>query len=101
MDVDGQDMVPPKDPYIQVRVLDDIGDNLSLGDHSFSLTKNSVHSVRRTDAEQYISQVGFAPCFPRSLSLALSGGDDGDAGCWMAGIDGGVFRVRAETMGFT
>ncbi|CAA6669431.1 unnamed protein product [Spirodela intermedia] len=50
------DMVPPKDPYIQVRVLDDIGDNLSLGDHSFSLTKNSVHSVRRTDAEQYISQ---------------------------------------------
>ncbi|MQL80749.1 hypothetical protein Taro_013201 [Colocasia esculenta] len=50
------DIVPPKDPYIQVRVLDDIGDNLSLGDHSFSLTKNSVHSVRRSDAEQYISQ---------------------------------------------
>ena len=57
MTVCEQDMVPPKDPYIQVRVLDHIGDNLSLGDHSFSLTKNSVHSVRRTDAEQYISQV--------------------------------------------
>ncbi|XP_078435304.1 partner of SLD five 1 [Wolffia australiana] len=58
------DMVPPKDPYIQVRVLDHIGDNLSLGDHTFSLTRNSVHSVRRTDAEQYISQGLMEEFFP-------------------------------------
>jgi hypothetical protein len=51
-----QDMVPPKDPYIQVRVLEDIGE-VSLGDHSVSLTKNSLHFLRRTDAEQFISQV--------------------------------------------
>nr|CAB3471857.1 unnamed protein product [Digitaria exilis] len=51
-----EDMVPPKDPYIQVRVLEDIGE-VSLGDHSVSLTKNSLHFLRRTDAEQFISQV--------------------------------------------
>ena len=51
-----QDMVPPKDPYIQVRVVEDIGE-VSLGDHSVSLTKNSLHFLRRTDAEQFISQV--------------------------------------------
>ena len=51
-----QDMVPPKDPYIQVRVVEDIGE-VYLGDHSVSLTKNSLHFLRRTDAEQFISQV--------------------------------------------
>ncbi|KAM0953468.1 putative GINS complex, subunit Psf1, GINS subunit, domain A protein [Dioscorea sansibarensis] len=49
------DMVPPKDPYIQVRVLDDIGE-VCLGDMEISLTRHSVHSLRRTDAEQFISQ---------------------------------------------
>lgn len=48
--------MPPKDPYIQVRVLEDIGE-VSLGDHSISLTKNSLHFLRRTDTEQFISQV--------------------------------------------
>uniref|UniRef100_A0A0E0L396 Uncharacterized protein n=1 Tax=Oryza punctata TaxID=4537 RepID=A0A0E0L396_ORYPU len=57
MDIDlTVDMVPPKDPYIQVRVLEDIGE-VSLGDHSISLTKNSLHFLRRTDTEQFISQV--------------------------------------------
>ncbi|CAD6211266.1 unnamed protein product [Miscanthus lutarioriparius] len=56
MDIDlTVDKVPPKDPYIQVRVLEDIGE-VSLGDHSVSLTKNSLHFLRRTDAEQFISQ---------------------------------------------
>uniref|UniRef100_A0ACD5TFP2 Uncharacterized protein n=1 Tax=Avena sativa TaxID=4498 RepID=A0ACD5TFP2_AVESA len=56
MDIDlTVDMVPPKDPYIQVRVLEDIGE-VSLGDHSISLTKNSLHFLRRTEAEQFISQ---------------------------------------------
>ncbi|KAG8068439.1 hypothetical protein GUJ93_ZPchr0005g14513 [Zizania palustris] len=36
------DMVPPKDPYIHVRVLEGIGEVL-LDDHSISLTKNSLH----------------------------------------------------------
>ncbi|XP_058109385.1 uncharacterized protein LOC131252729 isoform X1 [Magnolia sinica] len=49
------DMVPPKDPYIQVRVLDDIGEVL-LGDQSASLVRHSVHSLKRTDAEPFISQ---------------------------------------------
>ncbi|XP_042473737.1 DNA replication complex GINS protein PSF1-like [Zingiber officinale] len=49
------DMVPPKDPYIRVRVLDDIGD-VCLGDHTVALTKNSLHFLRRSDAEPFISQ---------------------------------------------
>ncbi|KAJ0979579.1 hypothetical protein J5N97_015053 [Dioscorea zingiberensis] len=49
------DMIPPKDPYIQIRVLDDIGE-VSLGDLEISLTRHSVHFLRRTDAEQFISQ---------------------------------------------
>ncbi|KAJ3668910.1 hypothetical protein LUZ60_010860 [Juncus effusus] len=50
------DMVPPKDPYIRVRVLDEIGNEVSLGDLALSLTKDSLHFLRRTDAEPFISQ---------------------------------------------
>ncbi|KAI0492790.1 DNA replication complex GINS protein PSF1 [Dendrobium catenatum] len=49
------DMVPPKDPYIRVKVLDDIGE-LCLGDHAISLTQHSLHFIKRTDAEPFISQ---------------------------------------------
>lgn len=49
------DMVPPKDPYIQVRVLDDIGEVL-LTDRSANLARYSMHFLKRTDAEQYICQ---------------------------------------------
>lgn len=49
------DMVPPKDPYIQVRVLDDIGEVL-LSDQSSNLARHSMHFLKRTDAEQFISQ---------------------------------------------
>ncbi|KAK9123825.1 hypothetical protein Sjap_013427 [Stephania japonica] len=49
------DMVPPKDPYIKVRVLDDIGDVL-LSDQSPNLACHSIHFLKRTDAEQFISQ---------------------------------------------
>ncbi|KAK9158921.1 hypothetical protein Scep_005495 [Stephania cephalantha] len=49
------DMVPPKDPYIKVRVLDDIGDVL-LSDQSPNLARHSIHFLKRTDAEQFISQ---------------------------------------------
>ncbi|CAN6454121.1 unnamed protein product [Victoria cruziana] len=49
------DMIPPKDPSIQVCVLCDIGDVL-LGDQVASLTKNSVHLMKRIDAKQFVSQ---------------------------------------------
>lgn len=49
------DMVPPKDPYIKVRVLDDIG-NVVLSDQSANLARHAILFLRRTDAEQYIAQ---------------------------------------------
>ena len=52
-----QDMVPPKDPYIQVRVLDDIGVVLS-DDKTTNFARHSMHFLKRTDAEQFISRVG-------------------------------------------
>jgi hypothetical protein len=50
-------MVPPKDPYIQVRVLDDIGVVLS-DDKTTNFARHSMHFLKRTDAEQFISRVG-------------------------------------------
>ncbi|XP_057869859.2 uncharacterized protein LOC131076606 isoform X2 [Cryptomeria japonica] len=49
------DMIPPKDPYIRVRVVDDIGEVL-LDDQSTSLVRNSVHLMKRTEAEAFVSQ---------------------------------------------
>ncbi|KAL3528853.1 hypothetical protein ACH5RR_008175 [Cinchona calisaya] len=49
------DMVPPKDPYIKVRVLEDIG-NVVLSDQSANLACHAILFLRRTDAEHYISQ---------------------------------------------
>ncbi|CAI9786990.1 unnamed protein product [Fraxinus pennsylvanica] len=49
------DMIPPKDPYIKVRVLDDIGE-VVLSDQVATLARNAMLFLRRTDGEQYISQ---------------------------------------------
>ncbi|XP_047312020.1 DNA replication complex GINS protein PSF1-like [Impatiens glandulifera] len=49
------DMVPPKDPYLKVKVLDDIG-SVALSDQITNLAKHSILFLRRTDAETYISQ---------------------------------------------
>lgn len=49
-------MVPPKDPYIKVRVLDDIGE-IALSDQVANLARHAIMFLRRTDAEQYITQV--------------------------------------------
>ncbi|CAA0839140.1 partner of SLD five 1 [Striga hermonthica] len=49
------DMVPPKDPYIKVRVLDDIG-QVVLSDHTANLARHAIMFLKRTDAEQYITQ---------------------------------------------
>ncbi|XP_011072234.1 DNA replication complex GINS protein PSF1 isoform X1 [Sesamum indicum] len=51
------DMVPPKDPYIKVRVLDDIGE-VALSDQVANLARHAIMFLRRTDAEQYITQGG-------------------------------------------
>ncbi|KAK4280223.1 hypothetical protein QN277_011871 [Acacia crassicarpa] len=52
-----EDMVPPKDPYIQVRVLDDIGDGIVLSDDkTANFARHSMHFLKRTDAEQFISR---------------------------------------------
>ncbi|KAF7136388.1 hypothetical protein RHSIM_Rhsim08G0215800 [Rhododendron simsii] len=56
MDIDlAVDMVPPKDPYIKVRVLEDIG-SVALSDQIANLARHAILFLRRTDAETYISQ---------------------------------------------
>ncbi|RZC16406.1 DNA replication complex GINS protein PSF1 [Glycine soja] len=51
------DMVPPKDPYIKVRVIDDIGEGILLSDDkSANFALHSMHLLKRTDAEQFIAQ---------------------------------------------
>eukprot|EP00249_Psilotum_nudum_P012078 c23570_g1_i2 orf=288-740(+) len=49
------DSTPPKDPYIQVRVMDNVGEVL-LDDQSTSLLRNSIHLMKRTEAESLVSQ---------------------------------------------
>ncbi|KAL8223668.1 hypothetical protein R6Q57_019143 [Mikania cordata] len=50
------DMVPPKDPYIKVRVLEELGDGIVLGDQVANLPMHAILFVKRIDAESYISQ---------------------------------------------
>lgn len=49
-------MVPPKDPYIKVRVLKNFG-KIGLGDQEANVAQHAIMFLRRTDAEQYITQV--------------------------------------------
>ncbi|CAI0542074.1 unnamed protein product [Linum tenue] len=51
------DMVPPKDPYIKVRVLDDMGEGILLSNKTANLARHSMHFLKRTDAEQYIARL--------------------------------------------
>ncbi|KAD2393931.1 hypothetical protein E3N88_40908 [Mikania micrantha] len=53
------DMVPPKDPYIKVRVLEELGDGIVLGDQVANLPMHAILFVKRIDAESYISQALF------------------------------------------
>lgn len=48
--------MPPKDPCIKVRVLEEIG-SVMLSDHSANLARHAILFLRRTDAERYISEV--------------------------------------------
>lgn len=53
-------MVPPKDPYIQVRVLEDIREGIVLSDNKNpNFARHSMHFLKRTDAEKYISRVNY------------------------------------------
>ncbi|KAJ0074773.1 probable DNA replication complex GINS protein PSF1 [Pistacia vera] len=57
MDLDlNVDMVPPKDPYIKVRVLDDVGEGIVVSDKAANFARHSMHFLKRTDAEPYISR---------------------------------------------
>lgn len=57
-------MVPPKDPYIKVRVIDDIGEGILLSDDkSANFALHSMHLLKRTDAEQFIAQVKLSCSF--------------------------------------
>lgn len=53
-------MVPPKDPYIKVRVLTDMG-GVILGDHNINCARHAIMFLRRTDAEEYIIKVADSP----------------------------------------
>ncbi|KAF7147718.1 hypothetical protein RHSIM_Rhsim03G0101400 [Rhododendron simsii] len=67
MDIDlAVDMVPPKDPYIKVRVLEDIG-SVALSDQIANLARHAILFLRRTDAETYISQIEASICFSYSI----------------------------------
>lgn len=86
-------MVPPKDPCIQVRVLEDIGEGIVLSDDkTYNLALQSIHLLKRTDAEQFISRVKLSctlyfifqsslKCHLifsiSSMSTGLNGGDHG------------------------
>lgn len=50
--------MPPKDPYIKVRVLENLGSGIILSDKSANFARHSMHFLKRTDAEQYIARVG-------------------------------------------
>ncbi|KAI3712054.1 hypothetical protein L1987_70603 [Smallanthus sonchifolius] len=50
------DMVPPKDPYIKVRVLEEIGNEVVLSDQVANLAMHAILFLKRNDAENYISQ---------------------------------------------
>ncbi|KAL1059761.1 hypothetical protein V6Z11_1Z009400 [Gossypium hirsutum] len=41
------DMVPPKDPYIKVRVLEDLGSGIILSDKSANFARHSMHFLKR------------------------------------------------------
>ncbi|KAG5410476.1 hypothetical protein IGI04_006795 [Brassica rapa subsp. trilocularis] len=51
-----KDMVPPKDPYIKVRVVGDIDDGIVMSDKTTNFARHSMHFLKRTDAEPYIAR---------------------------------------------
>ncbi|XP_021906593.1 probable DNA replication complex GINS protein PSF1 [Carica papaya] len=50
------DMVPPKDPYIKVRVVENIDEGIVLSDKTTNFASHSMHFLKRTDAEPYIAR---------------------------------------------
>lgn len=65
-----KDMVPPKDPYIKVRILDDIDEGIVLSDKTTNFARHSMHFLKRTDAEPYIARVSlFRYSFPKTRMI--------------------------------
>ncbi|KAF3526717.1 hypothetical protein F2Q69_00049853 [Brassica cretica] len=50
------DMVPPKDPYIKIRVVGEIDQGMVISDKTTNFTRHSMHFLKRTDAEPYIAR---------------------------------------------
>ncbi|KAF2605821.1 hypothetical protein F2Q68_00045279 [Brassica cretica] len=50
------DMVPPKDPYIKIRVVGEIDQGIVISDKTTNFTRHSMHFLKRTDAEPYIAR---------------------------------------------
>ncbi|AES79007.1 partner of SLD five protein, putative [Medicago truncatula] len=51
------DIVPPKDSYFQVRVLEDIREGIVLSDDKNpNFARHSIQFLKRNDAEKYISR---------------------------------------------
>lgn len=63
-----KDMVPPKDPYIKVRIVDDIDEGIVMSDKTTNFARHSMHFLKRTDAEPYIARVSLfiIPCLKLS-----------------------------------
>ena len=61
-------MVPPKDPYIKVRVVGDIDEGIVMSDKTTNFARHSMHFLKRTDAEPYIARVSFFFFIVPSLS---------------------------------
>ncbi|WZZ66958.1 hypothetical protein YC2023_078328 [Brassica napus] len=58
------DMVPPKDPYIKIRVVGEIDQGIVISDKTTNFTRHSMHFLKRTDAEPYIARVTSFTCCP-------------------------------------
>lgn len=89
-------MVPPKDPYIKVRVLDDIG-NVVLSDQSANLARHAILFLRRIDAEQYIAQVNLLHVIALSCGFSMQMLPNFSFNKWSAGINGRADRLTQVT----
>ena len=66
-----KDMVPPKDPYIKIRVVEEIDQGIVMSDKTTSFTRHSMHFLKRTDAQPYIARVISFTCFlPKPINLS-------------------------------
>ena len=51
----GAPLVPPKDLFVEVRVMRELGEIVTTSGAIARLTKGSQHHLKRTDVEQFIT----------------------------------------------